>query len=98
MKRAWVIFAAALLVLLSYPLTNSHAGQLDSTKPQIVSPPDTGVPDSRSGDSGGDDGDADDIGSYKLRGDANLGGAKAAADGGFRIFLRVWLSFMALIR
>ena len=100
MKRVWLIFAAALLVLLSYPLTNSHAGQLDASKPSILTPRDTGdTPGVRSGDNGGDDGDADDIGSYKLRGDSNLGATGAiAGDSNFRIFLRVWWSFMVFLR
>ena len=101
MKRVWLIFAAALLVLLSYPLTSSHAGQqLDSSKPCIVTPPDGGgIPDAYSGDNGDGDGDADDIGSYKLRGDSNLGAAgSSVSDTGFRLFLRVWWSFMVLLR
>lgn len=100
MKRAWLIFAAALLVLLSYPLTYSHAGQLNTSKPSIVTPPTGGdIPDTRSGDSGGDDGDADDIGSYKLRGDAGLGNsAGPGVETEFRVFLRVWWSLMVLLR
>jgi len=99
MKRAWLIFAAALLVLLSYPLTYSHAGQLNVEKPSIVTPPTGGdLPSTHSGDSGGDDGDADDIGSLKIRGDANPGATGIFADEQFRIFLRVWWSLMVLLR
>lgn len=98
MKRAWLIFAAALLVLLSYPLTYSHAGQLKVDKPSIVTPSTGGdLPSTRSGDSGGTDGDADDIGSLKIRGDANPG-TTGIADDQFRIFLRVWWSLMVLLR
>jgi hypothetical protein len=100
MKRTWLIFAAALLVLLSYPLTYSHAGQLNASKPSIVTPPTGGdIPDTRSGDSGGDDGDADDIGSLKLRGDTNPGAGKLVTDSEFRIiFLRGWWSLLVLLR
>ena len=101
MKRALLIYAAALLVLLSYPLTNAHAGQqLDVSKPSIVTPPNGGDgPGAFVGDDGGGDGDADDIGSYKLRGDTNPGASGASlADGGFRLFLRVWWSFMVFLR
>jgi len=98
MKRAWIIIAAALLVLLSYPLTTSYAGQLEVSKPSVVTPRDTGdTPGAYSGDNGGGDGDADDIGSQKLRGDNNPGAAKFA-DSRLRIFLRVWMSFMVFLR
>lgn len=99
MKRAVLIFLAALFVLLTYPATYSLAkGSNLSDSPSVVSGTDY--------DGGvilsGDDGDADDLAGArkKTRLDEmdQLHHSSVISGGLYRTFLQAWWNFMVIIR
>ena len=98
MKRAILVFAAALLVLLSYPSTQSLAASKasDNTGPSIITAKDVDVI-SMTGDD--DDGDADDILGIKNRtGTKADSGSTSIVQGGFRTVVRVWWNYLIFFR
>ena len=93
MKRAFLLFTAALIVLLACPSTDSVAG---ADKPYITDPRVLPGPDGPVGvdDADGDDGDADDIAGFKSKWDMDGAGFNTATMGPQAVFVKLWWSWM----
>ena len=99
MKRAILVFTAALLVLFSYPSTQSLAASQhsDLSGPSIITSAKDGDVIPLTGDD--DDGDADDITGYKDPTGAKAdSGAKSIRTGGFRTIVRLWWNYLIFFR
>jgi len=99
MKRAIFVFAAALLVLLSYPSTQSLAASQhsDLSGPSVITSAKDGDIIPLTGDD--DDGDADDITGLKNRNGTEVdSGLKSIGTGGFRTIVRLWWNYLIFFR
>ena len=102
MKRTLLFVIAALLVLLSYPSTHSHAGttkQLNSEKPSIMVKSgggDDGI--TLAGTDDDDDGDSDGILGIKGKTRGLPGAPLDGPASGTRTLLKVWWSYLMFLR
>ncbi len=97
MKRAILIFTAALLVVLSYPSTEplADANTRIADTPSIISKGNVNPPPSGTPEGGGDpsDGDADDINGIAGKNGRGIA-AVGAFDSRYTVMLRMWWFMM----
>lgn len=106
MKRTLFIIVAALLVLLSYPSTYSHAGntstkQLSVDKPHVFVPSDaTGTPTVQPDANSDDDGDADGVLGIRNNNQRPGGSASILGLGDIRtsVLVRAWWNYVMFLR